>query len=179
MSRIGKQPIPIPRDVKVELKEDILSVKGPKGELKRIIHPRVNVNMDNNQVIVSINEDTRESRSFHGLFRALIANMVTGVSQGFERVLEIVGVGYRAEMNGRTATFHLGYSHPIIFELPDGIDAVIDKTKITLSSIDKELLGKTAAKIRSFRKPEPYKGKGIKYADEIIKRKAGKTGAKE
>jgi large subunit ribosomal protein L6 len=105
--------------------------------------------------------------------------MVTGVSQGFEKVLEIVGVGYRAEMSGRTATFHLGYSHPIIFDLPDGIEAVIDKTKITLSGIDKELLGKTAAKIRSFRKPEPYKGKGIKYADEVIKRKAGKTGAKE
>jgi large subunit ribosomal protein L6 len=179
MSRIGKQPIPIPKDVKIELKEDLLTVKGPKGELKRIIHPKVNVNMENDQVFISVYDDTKESRAFHGLFRALIANMVTGVSKGFERMLEIVGVGYRAEISGRTATFHLGYSHPIIFELPEGIDAVIDKTKITLSGIDKELLGKTAAKIRSFRKPEPYKGKGIKYADEFIKRKAGKTGAKE
>lgn len=179
MSRIGKQPIPIPKEVKIELKEDLLTVKGPKGELKRVIHPKINVNMENDQVLVSVDDDTKESRAFHGLFRALIANMVTGVSKGFERILEIVGVGYRAEMSGRTATFHLGYSHPIVFELPEGIDAVIDKTKITLSGIDKELLGKTAAKIRSFRKPEPYKGKGIKYADEVIKRKAGKTGAKE
>ena len=129
--------------------------------------------------MVSINDETKESKSFHGLFRVLIANMVTGVSKGFERGLEIVGVGYRAELSGRTATFHLGYSHPIIFNLPDGIDAEIEKTKIKLSGIDKELLGRTAAKIRSFRKPEPYKGKGIRYADETIKRKAGKTGAKE
>ena len=179
MSRIGKMPIPIPKDTKVELKDDLLTIMGPKGELKRRIHPRVKVSMEDNQILVTVNDDSRESRSFHGLFRALIANMVTGVSQGFEKVLEIVGVGYRAELSGRTASFHLGYSHPVIFELPDGIDARIDRTKITLNAIDKELLGKTAAKIRSFRKPEPYKGKGIKYANEIIKRKAGKTGAKE
>ena len=179
MSRIGKMPIPIPKDTKVELKDDLLTIMGPKGELKRRIHPRVKVSMEDNQILVTVNDDSRESKSFHGLFRALIANMVTGVSQGFEKVLEIVGVGYRAELSGRTASFHLGYSHPVIFELPDGIDARIDRTKITLNAIDKELLGKTAAKIRSFRKPEPYKGKGIKYANEIIKRKAGKTGAKE
>lgn len=179
MSRIGKKPIPIPKDVKIDLKEDLLTVKGPKGEIKRTIHPKVNVNIENDQVIVTINDDTKESNSLHGLFRALIANMVTGVSNGFEKVLEIVGVGYRGEMNGRTATLQLGYSHPIIFELPEGIDAVIDKTKITLTGIDRELLGKTAAKIRSFRKPEPYKGKGIKYANEVIKRKAGKTGSKD
>ena len=179
MSRIGKMPIPIPKDTKVELKDDLLTIMGPKGELKRRIHPRVKVSMEDNQILVTVNDDSRESRSFHGLFRALIANMVTGVSQGFEKVLEIVGVGYRAELSDRTASFHLGYSHPVIFKLPDGIDARIDRTKITLNAIDKELLGKTAAKIRSFRKPEPYKGKGIKYANEIIKRKAGKTGAKE
>ena len=137
------------------------------------------VKEDDNQLLVSVNDESKESKSFHGLFRALIANMVTGVSQGFEKILDIVGVGYRAELSGRTATFHLGYSHPIIFELPDGIDARIDKTRITLSGIDKELLGRTAAKIRGFRKPEPYKGKGIKYVDEIIRRKAGKTGARE
>jgi len=135
------------------------------------------VNIDSDNIVVSVDDQTREVKAFHGLFRALIANMVTGVANGFERVLEIVGVGYRAELKGKTAIFHLGYSHPINFELPDGIDVKIDKTKVTLNSIDKELLGKTAAKIRSFRKPEPYKGKGIKYADETIRRKAGKTGA--
>lgn len=179
MSRIGKMPIEIPKDVTVDLKGDLLTIKGPKGELKRSIHPKVTVNAENNQILVKVADETKESKSFHGLFRALIANMVTGVSQGFERVLDIVGVGYRAELSGRTATFHLGYSHPVVFELPEGIEAKIDKTRITLQGIDKELLGKTAAKIRGFRKPEPYKGKGIKYAEELIKRKAGKTGSKE
>lgn len=179
MSRIGKMPIQIPKGVQVDLKGDLISVKGPKGELKKSIHPKVNVNMENDQILVTVNDDSKESRSFHGLFRALIANMVTGVTDGFERALEIVGVGYRAEVSGKTATFHLGYSHPIVFDLPEGIDAAIDKSRITLKGIDKELLGRTAAKIRSFRKPEPYKGKGIKYTDETIKRKAGKTGAKE
>lgn len=178
MSRVGKKPIPIPKDVKIDLKEDMLSVKGPKGELQRRIDPRVNVSIEDKQVAISVNDESKESKSFHGLYRALIANMVTGVSQGFERVLEIVGVGYRAELAGRTAKFHLGYSHPIDFELPAGIDAEIERTKITLRGIDKEILGKTAAKIRSFRRPEPYKGKGIKYAEEVLRRKAGKTGAK-
>jgi large subunit ribosomal protein L6 len=161
------------------LKGELLSVKGPKGELKKSIHPKVNLNIENDQILVTVNDDSKESKSFHGLFRALIANMVIGVTDGFERALEIVGVGYRGEVSGKTATFHLGYSHPVVFELPEGIDAAIDKSRITLKGIDKELLGRTAAKIRSFRKPEPYKGKGIKYTDEIIKRKAGKTGAKE
>ena len=134
--------------------------------------------MDGSSLAVSVIDGTRESRSFHGLFRVLVDNMVTGVSRGFERVLEIVGVGYRAELKGRTAVFNLGYSNPINFELPKGIDAKIEKTKIILSGSDKGLLGMTAAKIRSFRKPEPYKGKGIKYADEYIRRKAGKAGAK-
>ena len=177
MSRIGKKPIPIPKDVKIELRGDLLTVTGPKGELQRKIHPKVSINPDNKEIVVSVMDESRGSKSLHGLFRALIANMVTGVSQGFERVLEIVGVGYRAELSGRTATFHLGYSHPIEFELPEGIDAKIERTKVTLSGADKEILGRTAAKIRSFRKPEPYKGKGIKYAEETIRRKAGKTGA--
>jgi len=180
MSRTGKKPIPIPKDVKVDLKGDLLTVRGPKGELKQKIHSNINIiNDDNNQIVVSVNDGVKGSKSLHGLFRALIANMVTGVSQGFERILDIVGVGYRAELSGRTATFHLGYSHPINYEMPEGIDAKIEKTRITLSGIDKELLGKTAAKIRSFRKPEPYKGKGIKYVEETIKRKAGKTGVKQ
>ena len=179
MSRIGKMPIEIPKDVKVDIKNELLSIKGPKGELKRTINPKVRLNIENDQIMVTVDSDSKESKSCHGLSRALVANMVKGVSQGFERILEIVGVGYRAEVSGRTATFHLGYSHPVVFQLPEGIDASIDKSKITLTGIDNELLGLTAAKIRSFRKPEPYKGKGIKYAEEVIKRKAGKSGAKD
>ena len=178
MSRIGKSPIPIPKGVEIKFKGDLLTVKGPKGQLELRVNPRVQVALDGEKAVVSISDETKQSRSLHGLFRVLISNMVVGVTKGFERTLEIVGVGYRAELNGRTAVFHLGYSHPINFDLPDGIDAKIEKTKIVLSGIDKELLGKTAAKIRGFRKPEPYKGKGIKYSDENIRRKAGKTGAK-
>ncbi|MBW2029947.1 MAG: 50S ribosomal protein L6 [Deltaproteobacteria bacterium] len=178
MSRIGKKPIPIPKDVSIDIKGDSLLVKGPKGELRQKIHPGVGLSREDDQLIVTVNGDTRKSHSLHGLFRALVSNMVTGVSQGFQRELEIVGVGYRGEISGTKATFHLGYSHPIVFQLPDGIEAKIEKTKITLSGIDKELLGRTAAKIRNFRAPEPYKGKGIKYAEENIRRKAGKTGAK-
>ena len=178
MSRIGKMPIPIPKDVRVDLSGNNLSIQGPKGKLNREIHSKVSVNVENEQIIVTVNDESKESKSLHGLFRALIANMVHGVSNGFERSLDIVGVGYRAEVSGKTATFHLGYSHPVVFELPDGIDARIDKTRITLSGIDKEQLGRTAAKIRGFRKPEPYKGKGIRYSEEVVKRKAGKTGAK-
>ena len=178
MSRIGKMPIPIPKGVQVDLKDDLILVKGPKGQLQRKIHPKVKINAADGQIIVSVIEQSRESNAFQGLFRSLIANMVHGVSQGFEKSLEIVGVGYRAELSGRTATFYLGYSHPINFDLPEGVEAQIDRTRVTLTSIDKELLGQTAATIRGFRKPEPYKGKGVKYVDEVIKRKAGKTGAK-
>ena len=177
MSRIGKMPIPIPKDVSVDLKGSLITVKGPKGELKQVIHPKVTVITEDNQVLVSVGDDTKESKYLHGLFRSLIANLVTGVTSGFEKALDIVGVGYRAELSGNTATFHLGYSHPIIFELPDGIKAKIDKTRITINGIDKELVGRTAAKIRGFRKPEPYKGKGIRYINETVKRKAGKTAA--
>jgi len=177
MSRIGKKPIPLPKDVKTEFENGLLTVKGPKGELMRKIHPEVNITIEDNQVVVQINDGKKGLGSLQGLSRALIGNMVKGVKEGFEQILEINGVGYRAELSGKTATFHLGYSHPIVFELPDGINGKIEKTKITLDGIDKELLGRTAAEIRSFRKPEPYKGKGIKYKDEIIKKKAGKTGA--
>jgi len=178
MSRIGKKPIPIPKEVKIDLKGDLLIVTGPKGQLKRNVHPGVSVHTENAQVVVSVSDGVKGSGALHGLHRALIANMVTGVSRGFERALEIVGVGYRAELSGRNVTFHLGYSHPVVFELPKGIEGKIEKTRITLSGVDKELLGRTAAEIRGFRKPEPYKGKGIKYAEETIRRKAGKTGAK-
>jgi large subunit ribosomal protein L6 len=178
MSRIGKKPISIPKDVKIGIKDNIITVTGPKGELSRNIIPGINIQIESDHLILSIDNLTKELNSFHGLFRMLIANMVAGVSKGFEKVLEIVGVGYRAELSGRTATLHLGYSHPVIFELPIGVEANIDKTKITLTSIDRELLGQTAAKIRGFRKPEPYKGKGIRNAGEVIKLKAGKTGTK-
>jgi large subunit ribosomal protein L6 len=179
MSRIGKKPVSIPQGVQVDWKDGALSVRGPKGELKRRVDPGVLVKTENDQLLISVeNGNSKRSKAIHGLHRALIANMVAGVSQGFEKALEIVGIGYRAELSGRKMTFHLGYSHPIDFDLPEGIDAKVDRTRITLTGIDKELLGKTAAKIRGFRKPEPYKGKGIKYADEMIKRKAGKTGAK-
>lgn len=178
MSRVGKKPIPLVKGVEVKLEGALLTVKGPKGTLQREIHPRVQVNVQDGEIVVQSGIQTKEGNALHGLFRALIANMVTGVTQGFERSLEIVGVGYRAELNGRTAVLNLGYSHPISFELPEGIDAKIERTKITLSGIDKDLLGLTAARIRRFRSPEPYKGKGIKYSEEYIRRKAGKAGAK-
>ena len=177
MSRIGKKPIPIPKDVDIKIEGDLLTVKGPKGELKRRIHSDMRLSIDKEKIEVLSSDETRDSRALHGLFRMLIFNMVTGVAKGFERALEIVGVGYRVELNGRTAVFNLGYSHPIDFELPDGIDAKIDKMRITLSGIDKELLGMTSAKIRSLRKPEPYKGKGIRYVGEVVRKKAGKAGA--
>lgn len=176
MSRIGRWPIPIPKNTEVKLHDGIITVKGPKGQLQREVHPQVQISISNNEIVVTVGDETKESKSLHGLFRVLISNMVTGVTAGFEKALEIVGVGYRAELQGRNAVFNLGYSHPINFELPEGIEAKIDKNRVTLSGIDKELVGITAAKIRSFRKPEPYKGKGIKYADEHIVRKAGKTG---
>jgi large subunit ribosomal protein L6 len=175
MSRVGKKPILIPKEVQTDIKGDLLTVKGPKGELSRRIHPSVNIRNENGEIIVTVDDTSKELKSLHGLHRALIANMVTGVSQGFERGLEIVGVGYRAELSGNKATFHLGYSKPIEFQLPDTIEATVEKTKITLRGADKELLGATAAEIRGLRSPEPYKGKGIRYAGEMIRRKAGKT----
>ena len=178
MSRVGNKPIRIPQGVKTELRGELLVITGPRGELMRKMHPAVRISVDGESLSVLIDGGNTKLNALHGLYRALIANMVRGVSEGFERGLEIVGIGYRAELSGRTATFHLGYSHPIQFQLPDGIDAKIEKTKITLTGIDKEILGRTAAKIRGLRGPEPYKGKGIKYSEETIRRKAGKTGAK-
>ena len=178
MSRIGKKPVAIPKGVDIGLDGGLLTVKGPKGELTLQVHPSVVMNVEGDRIALTVPDETRESKSLHGLFRVLVNNMVTGVANGFEKVLEIVGVGYRAELKGRTAVFHLGYSHPITFDLPQGIDARVERSKIILTGVDKELLGMTAAKIRSFREPEPYKGKGIRYADEMIRRKAGKAGAK-
>jgi large subunit ribosomal protein L6 len=177
MSRIGKQPIPIEKGVEVKVNGDMVTVKGPKGVLERRIHNKIGVEVNGGDVLITARDNLRETRALHGLFGALVSNMVTGVTKGFEKGLEIVGVGYRAELKGRTAIFNLGYSNPINFELPDGIDANVEKNKIVLTGIDKELVGRTAARIRSLRKPEPYKGKGVKYVDEMIRRKAGKAGA--
>ncbi|HHM23411.1 MAG TPA: 50S ribosomal protein L6 [Bacteroidetes bacterium] len=176
MSRIGKAPIPIPDGVTVDIKKNVVTVKGPKGELQQKVHPDIKVKVEDGQVVLKRPTDNRHHRAMHGLYRSLIANMVTGVSAGFERKLEIVGVGYRAEKKGRSVVFSLGYSHPIVFLPPEGIEIAVEgPTNVTVSGIDKQLVGQVAAKIRSFRPPEPYKGKGIRYAGEHIRRKAGKS----
>ncbi len=175
MSRVGKKPIEISDKIKITYTDRVLTVVGEKGTLTRKIHPDVNVNIDDSVLTVSIDNMDKKTRSLWGMTRALIANMVTGVSQGFERALEINGIGYRAELKGKNIEFNLGYSHSINFPLPEGISANIDKNIIKLSGIDKDLLGYTASTIRSLRPPEPYKGKGVKYVEEYIQRKAGKT----
>lgn len=177
MSRIGKKPVSVPKGVTVELKDDVIRVKGPKGELSKPRHPAIKVEIADGEVVFTRGDDAPATRSAHGLMRALTANMVTGVSAGFERKLEINGVGYRAEVKGKQLVMQLGYSHPIEYDLPKGVDAKIDKNLVILTGIDKELLGHTAAKVRSFRPPEPYKGKGVKYLEEVIVRKVGKAGA--
>jgi large subunit ribosomal protein L6 len=176
MSRIGKKPVEIPSGVKVALSGQTLNVEGPKGKLSRELHAGVQVEVAAQQIQVTSGAE-QSNTALQGMTRTLIANMVDGVTKGFQRVLEINGVGYRADLQGKMLNLALGYSHPINYPLPEGISAEVEKqTKITLTGIDKELVGATAAKIRSFRAPEPYKGKGIKYADERIIRKAGKTG---
>ncbi len=175
-SRIGRRPIPIPKGVQVKLDGNLVTVKGPKGELKREIHPDIGVEIQDNVIKVFIKKHTKKSKALHGLFNSLIWNMVKGVTEGFKKTLEIVGVGYRAELKGRTIVLNLGYSNPVEFELPKGIDAQVERSKIVLMGIDKELVGETAAKIRRFRPPEPYKGKGIRYEGEVIIKKAGKGG---
>jgi large subunit ribosomal protein L6 len=179
MSRVGKKPIPIPKEVKVVLNDEGLMVKGPKGELKRILPPQLSVQVEANQVTIHPQDESQKVRALFGLFRTLVANMVKGVSEGFERVLEIQGVGYRAELQGNQLVLNLGYSHPVPFQLPEGISAQVERqTRVVLKGIDRDLLGLTAARIRRFRPPEPYKGKGIKYQEEKIRRKVGKTGSK-
>lgn len=179
MSRVGKQPINIPGGVTVNYAEPSLTVKGAKATLQREIHPKVELSIEGSVITVKPVDESREARALWGLTRTLVNNMVVGVSTGFSRVLEVIGVGYRADVQGKNIHFALGYSHPIDFPLPDGISATIDKqNRITLEGADKELLGLTAARIRALRKPEPYKGKGIKYAEEVIQRKVGKAGAK-
>ncbi len=182
MSRIGKKPVVIPKGITVTVKDGSVNVKGPKGELVRTIHPQLAVEVKGQEVLLTRPNEEKRVRALHGLWRALIQNMVSGVSEGYTRKLEIIGVGYRAEMKGTKLNLNVGYSHPILFGPPEGVKIETPtQTTITISGIDKQLVGLVAAKIRSFRVPEPYKGKGIKYEGEYIRRKAGKaaaTGAK-
>ena len=176
MSRIGRKPVLIPNDVTVTKDNLTIKIKGPKGELSRNLHSNMKVEVTGDEILVSRPDDTKYNKALHGLTRALIENMITGVNKSYGKSLEIVGVGYKAELKGKNILLSLGYSHPIYFVPPDGIDiAVPAPTQINISGIDKELVGLVAAKIRSLREPEPYKGKGIKYSDERIIRKAGKT----
>ncbi len=179
MSRIGKLPISIPAGVKVALDGNVMTITGPKGTLSQALHERMTIGVEAEQIVVSRPTDEKSDSALHGLTRSLINNMVVGVTTGFQKDLEINGVGYRAEISGKTLTLSLGYSHPVVYELPEGISVDVEKqTKLSIKGIDKQLVGSAAAKIRSFRAPEPYKGKGIKYADERILRKAGKAGKK-
>ena len=179
MSRVGKQPVDLPKGVDIKIDGQQVEVKGPKGTLQREFHALVEVVKEDNSVKITPREDTQTARALWGLSRSLLNNMVTGVSQGFTRVLEVNGVGYRAELKGEALNLALGFSHPVVFDLPKGISASVEKnTQITLTGIDKELVGLTAARIRAYRPPEPYKGKGIKYAEETLRRKVGKAGIK-
>ncbi|MBF0467651.1 MAG: 50S ribosomal protein L6 [Desulfamplus sp.] len=180
MSRIGKKPIQIPAKVQITVDNETLTVNGPKGTLTRSLNPAVKINIEDGILhVLPDNPEDRKVVALQGMYRALIQNMVTGVTNGYERILLLSGIGYRAELNGNTVVLNVGYSNPVNFELPAGISAKIDKnTQITLSSIDKENLGETAANIRRIRPPEPYKGKGIMYSDETIIKKAGKAAAK-
>lgn len=179
MSRIGKLPITIPDKVHVEVHDHTVTVKGPRGTLAMAAHPAIDVQVKDRQVLCGRPSDEKTHKALHGLTRSLIANMVEGVTKGFERKLELVGVGYRASLLGQNLNISLGYSHPIMFPVPTGIKIEVkDQTQLTVSGMDKQLVGAVAAKLRSFRPPEPYKGKGVKYLEERIRRKAGKTGAK-
>jgi large subunit ribosomal protein L6 len=183
MSRIGKLPIPIPEKVQVTIQDNIVKVKGPLGELSQTVDASFKVKIENNNIVIERPNDEKQNRSLHGLYRALINNMVIGVSKGWTIKQEVVGVGYKAEASGKLLTLSLGYSHDIIIEMPPEVNvtAVTERRSnpvITLTSIDKQLLGQVAAKIRSLRKPEPYKGKGIKFVGEVLRRKAGKSAAK-
>jgi large subunit ribosomal protein L6 len=177
MSRIGRKPVPLPKGVTLSQKPGLLSVKGPKGELSKAVPEGVSVKTEADKILVLRADDSRENRAKHGLVRAHLANMVKGVSDGWTRELEINGVGYRAEVAGDSLNMALGYSHPVVFKLPKGVAAKVDKNRVILTSADRDLLGQTAAKVRELRAPEPYKGKGVKYVEETIKRKVGKAGA--
>ena len=177
MSRIGRMPIAVPAGVTVEIAENNkVTVKGPKGTLERVLPSEMDIKLENGEVVVTRPNDLKKMKSLHGLTRTLIANMVTGVTEGYTKTLEINGVGYRAQKQGKKLVLSLGYSHPVEMEDPEGLESVVEDNKITVKGIEK--VGQYAAEIRGKRAPEPYKGKGIKYADEVIRRKVGKTGKK-
>ena len=182
MSRIGKNPVQVPAGVTVTINGNTVSVKGPKGELTQTFHPNMTVALVDNQIVVTRPNDLKLNRALHGLTRSLLSNMVTGVTTGYEKQLEILGVGYRAAVAGSKLTLNLGFSHPIEFNAPKGITIEIDKDKkniLIIKGSDKQVLGEVAAKIRGFKKPEPYKGKGIRYVGEYVAQKAGKAASKD
>ena len=179
MSRIGRKPISLPPGVEIKIENNIITVKGPKGVLSQAIPEDITIEREENELLVKRPSDAKRHRAMHGLTRALVANMVTGVTSGFEKKLEMVGVGYRAQMQGSKLVINIGFSNPVEVEPPQGIEFEVPAvTKITVKGIDKQLVGNTAADIRAIRKPEPYKGKGLRYENEVVRRKAGKTGAK-
>jgi large subunit ribosomal protein L6 len=180
MSRIGRKPIQVPKGVEVKQTGNAVTVKGPKGTLSTTLVPGIDVTVENNVVQFTRKDEENKTRALHGLVRALVANNVRGVTEGFKKELDIVGVGYRAEVKGKEVVFQLGYSHPVRFAIPQGIEITVEaKTgHITITGTDKQKVGQTAAEIRSLRKPDPYKGKGVKYSDEVVRRKAGKAAGK-
>lgn len=179
MSRIGKLPITVPGGVDIKIGKENIEVKGPKGTLSTPVCDLLEYELKDGRLTITRKEETRQSRSQHGLRRTLVANCVEGVTKGFTKALEVIGVGYRVAVKGNMVELSVGYSHPVIVDLPDGIKATVEGQVLTLSGIDKELVGETAARIRRIRKPEPYKGKGIKYVNEVIRRKVGKSGGKK
>ena len=179
MSRIGKKPIAVPKGVTVTVQPEAVEIKGPKGALKQRVPPGVKFRVDGAELLAETIRDDAELSKFHGLARSLMANAVLGVTEGFKKELDIVGVGYRAEVKGKQVVFALGYSHPVVFDIPNGIDIAIDKqTHVTVTGIDRQLVGQVASDIRRLRKPDPYKQKGVRYTGEVLKKKVGKTGAK-
>jgi large subunit ribosomal protein L6 len=184
MSRIGKKPIPLPKGVTAKISDGAVEVQGPKGKLRQALPPGIVFAQDTagdggGSLVASLARDEGELRKFHGLARSLVANAVTGVTEGFKKELDIVGVGYRAELKGKQVVFALGYSHPVVFDIPNGIDIAVDKqTHIVVTGVDRQLVGQVAANIRRMRKPDPYKQKGVRYTGEVLKKKVGKTGAK-
>jgi large subunit ribosomal protein L6 len=179
MSRIGKKPIPIPTGVTVKIATDAVEVQGPKGKLRQAVPPGILFSQDAGALVAKLSREDDELRKFQGLARSLVANAVAGVTEGFKKELDIVGVGYRAELKGKQVHFALGYSHPVIFDIPPGIDIAVDKqTHIVVTGVDRQLVGQVAANIRRMRKPDPYKQKGVRYTGEVLKKKVGKTGAK-
>ncbi len=179
MSRIGKQPIAIPKGVEVKVGPQTVDVKGPKGAISTPVHPSVSYEMADGNVTVNRADDSRLARAQHGLRRTLLANCVHGVAEGFSKTLEVIGVGYKVAVKGKALELALGFSHPVLMDLPKGIEAKVEGNKLTLSGVDKQAVGQFAAQIRRIRPPEPYKGKGVKYQDEVIRRKAGKSGGKK